>query len=125
MSNSQEILLDSNIIIYLSKSDPGILSIIAWKYFCISVVTDVEVFGYHGLCDEERYKLVTLCNTMEILEFDDSIRYWAKHFMNIYRLKAIDAIIVATAKIHNISLITSDKKLEKVTEVDVILYIPE
>jgi len=39
-----------------------------------------------------------------------------------YNLSLADAVIVATARCHNLPLVTADKKLERVKEVNIILF---
>jgi predicted nucleic acid-binding protein len=61
---------------------------------------------------------------MTMLRLDDSIKKRTKYCMQTYRLKTVDAIIVATAIVHNLILVTADVQLEKVAEVDILLYKP-
>lgn len=97
MSGSK-VLIDSNIIIYLSK---GVLEIeeITNHYdeLCISIITYMEVLGFQFSDQEELETTKNLLNHFKIIYINREI---ADNVISIRQKKAIklpDAIILATA----------------------------
>ncbi len=102
-------LIDSNIIIYASKPEHRALRrLIATQSPAVSVVSYVEVLGYHRLLERERrlfedffVAAPMLQISVEILECSTSLR----------QKKAVslgDALIAATALVHDLELITAN-----------------
>ncbi|MGC9027081.1 MAG: PIN domain-containing protein [bacterium] len=57
---------------------------------------------------------------MEILYIDDKIIDNAVDYKKHYKFKVPDAIIAATAKTLDLSLVTADKALQKITDIEII-----
>lgn len=92
--NGNNIVLDSNILIYLLNGDNTIESLLEGKSIFLSFVTEVELKSYKNLTKRE----VETINTL------------------------LDALILATAKHLNLPLFTADKRLQVPTEVEIIGY---
>jgi len=60
----------------------------------------------------------------EITNWNDEIKKQTIHLKRKYNIKLPDAIIVATAIFHDIPLVSADKQLSKITELDFILIEP-
>ena len=101
------VILDSNIIIYLSK---GILheKILLEKYqnFYVSIITYIEVLGYNFETKEEKNLIEQLLDTFDIIPIDMSIATIAIEIRQRKKIKLPDALILATAKKYNAELLT-------------------
>jgi len=100
-------LVDSNIIIYASKPDGAVFRQLLIDEVClVSVVSKVEVLGYYGLEDRERYLLEQLFGTLPVLRITDPVVERAIELRQARRMSLGDALIAATALQHDLTLIT-------------------
>lgn len=105
--NGHRIILDSNIIIYLSK---GLINIedLFDKYdeFYISIITYMEVMGFQFSNQEEKNIVKGLLNKFEMIGINLEIAEIVISIRERKRIKLPDAIILATAKYKNCDLLT-------------------
>lgn len=105
--NGHKVVLDSNIIIYLSK---GILSFedIQTNYndFYISIITYLEVMGFQFSNEKEREIIKDLLNSFKMINIDPEIAEKVLVIRQQKKIKLPDAIILATAKFLNCDLLT-------------------
>lgn len=97
-------LIDSNLLIY--GAQPGgrkIRDFIRSTTTCISVVSKVEVLGYHKLKDDERSLLESFFSILEITSpvIEEAIR-----LRQIRKMTLGDSFIAATALVHDLTLAT-------------------
>jgi len=110
-------MLDSNILIGYLNGDESIRSTLyAWReagtVLFISHISVIEALSFAASTDEEIVRIEEFLNDFIILPLDmESSRYAAKLRRN-YRLSLPDAIIAASALIHNVPLVTRDKHLQ-------------
>ena len=118
--NGSSILIDSNIIIYLSK---GILSIDEVfedeNEYYISLITYMEILSYtFGSIEEEQFihKLLALFNIVDITkEIAERVIILKKS----RKIKLPDAIIVSTALSFDYILLCNDRQLSTINGLDV------
>jgi len=118
--NGSSILIDSNIIIYLSK---GILSIDEVfedeNEYYISLITYMEILSYtFGSIEEEQFihKLLALFNIVDITkEIAERVIILKKS----RKIKLPDAIIVSTALSFDYILLSNDRQLSTINGLDV------
>ncbi len=114
--SSNGYLLDTNIIIGLFGGDPAILSFIKQatekkqKLF-LSVITECEIFS--GLDAEADVYQFRFLNTQKYISIDSEIARLAGEIRRSQKhkgrkLKTPDALIIATAKVHNLALVSRD-----------------
>jgi predicted nucleic acid-binding protein len=102
-------LLDSNIIIRLSKQDPDLIDFISkLPNSVISVITYMEVLGYHFSSPKELDLIKELLNWFELIHIDHTIADQTIQIRQANKIKLPDAIIAATAQICKLTLITGD-----------------
>lgn len=115
---TQEFILDSNILIYLSKGDQKIekkLHALNREYFFISAVSVVEVLiGEKDKAEAERLKkmvhqFVPLDLRNEIAEKAVALAHQSKK-----KLKFKDLLIAATALVEGLTLVTADKDFKSI-----------
>jgi len=103
--------INSNIIIY--AAEPGydeVHEFITKQDSAVSVISKVEVLGYHQLKRENRQKLERIFQLMPILTLSNtlidkaiSLRQTQKKFLG-------DSLIAATALIHELTVVTANTK---------------
>ena len=112
------IVLDTNIILYILGNR------LDWNCLpdgnqCISVITEIELLSYPSLQESEKTNILNLLQEIDIVNFNESIKYQTIELRKKYNLKIPDAIIVSTAFYKNAMLVTNDKKLKQISEIDV------
>ena len=104
-------LLDSNIIIY--AAEPGydaVRKFIAEHDPVASIISKVEVLGYHKLSSENRKKLETMFQLLRILPLSDEVINRAISLRQKRKMSLGDALIAATALTHNLDVATANVK---------------
>ena len=107
--NGDNVLLDTNIIIYLSKgkiSEDIVLN--KYKKIYISVITYMEVLGYNFKNNKEEKLIQALLNGFEMCFITRHIADTAISIRKIRKIKLPDAIILATVKCHELDLMTNN-----------------
>lgn len=109
--SGRKVLLDSNIIIYLSK---GLLDIenIFEKYdeLYISIITYMELLGFRFTNKKELTLIKELLNYFEIINLNSEIAEDVIAIKQKKKIKLPDAIIWATAKFIGSDLLTRNIK---------------
>jgi predicted nucleic acid-binding protein len=113
--SGKKIILDSNIIIYLSQDRilPDDL-IVDKNYYFISAVTYMEVLGYKFDSVDEEKIVRDLLNLFTIIYIDERITEKVIEIRRQNKIKLPDAIICATAISCKATLFSNDRKLEKI-----------
>jgi len=102
-------LLDSNILIY--AAEPGydaIRAFIANGQPLVSVISKVEVLGYHRLTSEQRQRLERLFVVLPILPVTDGVIDWAVALRQKRKMSLGDALIAGTALSFGLTLVTAN-----------------
>jgi len=102
-------VLDSNLLIY--AAEPGYEAVrhfIAEHESYISVVSKIEVLGYHKLATEHRQKLERLFEIAIILPITEDIVETAIALRQQRKMSLGDSIIAATAVVHGMTLATAN-----------------
>lgn len=102
-------LVDTNILIYLSKKKLE-FSIIAspGDNLFISVITYMEVLGYYFESEYEKFTIEELCKHFPVLDINGDIVKKVIDIRQQHKIKLPDAIILATAVINKLELITAN-----------------
>ena len=120
--SGKSFLLDSNIIIRLSKQDSALIDFVhqsSRSY--ISIITYMEVLGYAFKSEAEFLFVKELISLFELIHIDQAIADQTIKLRQSYKIKLPDAIIAATAQVCDCTLVTAnidDFKLIK--EIDLL-----
>lgn len=103
--------LDTNAIIYYLKDDPIVVSLLSDIFGSIlpvyvSTITEVELFGFSSLTEEESGRIEDILKTVAILPVDSRIARTAGALRRAYGLKIPDSVIGATALFTGTTLLT-------------------
>lgn len=102
-------LVDSNILIYLSKRKLEFEKVASQKTkLFISVITYMEVLGYHFETNFEKQTMESLCKHFPVINLNQEIIDKVIFIRQKHKVKLPDAIILATAVISNLELITAN-----------------
>lgn len=100
-------LLDSNIVIAAAAPEAEALRAELSAEPCgISIVTRIEVLGYHRLSAEEESGLTEFLSRVETHALDDSVAARAIALRQQRNMGLGDAIIAAKALVHGLTLVT-------------------
>ncbi|NEP41380.1 MAG: type II toxin-antitoxin system VapC family toxin [Okeania sp. SIO2H7] len=110
------IVLDTNVDLYF-LGNRLTTPLPAGKYF-VSVITEMELLSYPSMSEDEELQVRDFLTKITVVGLDNNIKELAIAFRKNYKLKLPDAIIAATAKILNATLLTNDLKLTNLTEIN-------
>jgi len=100
-------LLDSNILIYGAKGAvPALDAILDRADLAAASITRIETLGYHRFSSLERLWLETAFERMNILLLDELVAARAIALRQERKMALADAIIAATALVHEMPLVT-------------------
>jgi predicted nucleic acid-binding protein len=102
-------LVDTNILIYLSKRKLELEKIASPDvYLSISVITYMEVLGFKFENKLEKHSIEQLCKCLPLIGLNTEIVHKVIEIRQHHRIKLPDAIILATAIIYKMDLITAN-----------------
>lgn len=87
----------------------------------VSIITEIELLGWHKLSLTEKHQLKSLLNDCFIMGLTSEVKNIAIQLRQTYTIKTPDSIIAATAKALELPLITSDKNFKKIKDISIIL----
>lgn len=105
------ILLDSNIIIYTTNPEYSFI-LEELKSFSLSAskISVIEVLGFHKLDPVEKIEYELFFNSIDLYDVNDRVIQKATKFRQTKKMSLGDAIILATAVIYKIPLMTRNSK---------------
>ena len=118
--NGKEILVDTNIILYLLNGDDTLVDFLQGKNIYLSFITELELIDFKDNKSEE-LQINELLDDCSIIQLNEKIKDRYRYVRKKYRLKLADAIIAATALANNLPLITADTGFKAVDEIKLIL----
>ena len=115
MSGNNKVILDSNILIYLSQKKLTINEVFEenTNYF-ISIISYMEILAYNFNSKEEEAFIYKLLSLFKIIDITKDIADKVIELKRERKIKLPDAIIVAPAMYQNIILYTNDKQLHSI-----------
>ncbi len=120
--NGNNIFLDTNIVLYLIGGDETLAELLNNKRVYISFITELELLGYMDITNEELQKVEEFLTAITIIDINSEIKKITNEIRRNYKVKLPDAIICATAYNMNLPLMTADKNLSKLTEINILQY---
>lgn len=91
-------LFDSNIIIYAAQPDHVALRQFIENHApAVSVISYIEVLGYHRLSEDDRQFLERFFQSAELLPLSDAVVQWAVRLRQRRKMTLGDAIVASTA----------------------------
>lgn len=120
--SGKEILVDTNIILYLLKGNDTLREMLQGKTVYISFITELELLGFSRISAAEEQLINDLLNDCVIVSLTDRIKDMYKTLRRSHSLKLADAVIAATAIAMDLPLISADKQFALVGELTLVKY---
>ena len=122
--NGKRYLLDTNAVVALLQGNNKLLNLLqSAQWIGISVITQIEFLAFSGLIDEDKHIFSQFLQRIDVIELAPKQSELIDLIIKLrqqYRIKLPDAIIAATAIQYEASLVTADKQLQKIQELDVV-----
>ena len=100
-------LLDSNVIIYsVDPSQSALRAFIAAQSPAVSVISYVEVLGYHALAPADRTAFEQFFRSADVIPIDQAVVDQAVALRQQRRMSLGDSLIAGTAIAHRRTLVT-------------------
>ena len=100
-------LLDSNVIIYAARPEHSALrKFIEAHAPAVSIISQIEVLGYHKLNDADRQFLERFFQTAERFQLSETVVKSAIELRRRRKMSLGDSIIAGTAMVHKRTLAT-------------------
>lgn len=111
-------LLDTNVVIGLLKQRTAAVELIEahkldLSQVAISQITRMELLGFPGLPKLEEQRIQAFLQSCLVLPIDEAVEQRAIQLRRSGNCKLPDAIIAATAHVHQFTLLTLDERLSK------------
>lgn len=110
------VLLDTNIVLYLLNGSDELEHLLQDTNIFISVITKVELLCHPALDVQGELVIHELLAQTTVMEFIPAIQDRTVDLRKRHKLKLPDAVIAATAHFLNIQLITADKRFAKLKD---------
>ena len=120
--NGNSALLDSNIIIYLSKNELPFTVFDKFDKLFISVISYMEVLGFKFRNNEEENFVKELIDLFEVQLVDQDVAEKVIEIRKQNRIRLPDAIIAATAAVDNLCLVT--RNIEDFKNINITILNP-
>ena len=95
--NGSKLVLDTNIVLYLLAGDKTIQEFLEGKEGYISIISELELIGYHEISEKELNKIKTFLEDCIVVEINDELKSIYSSLRKKYKLKLGDAVVAATA----------------------------
>jgi predicted nucleic acid-binding protein len=120
------LLLDTNILIYILQGHQGVRELVEDSIWHISFISEMEVLMKPNITTTELASIKALLAECRIIEMNQAIKEKAIQNNQDFRLKLADSIILASAQTCSIPLLTADIEFRKVDspEQDILIFKP-
>ena len=122
--NGINILLDTNIVLYLLNGDTVLQHYLQGKSFYVSFINELELLGYKDITQSEEQSIIFFLDECAIIDINGGIKEITKQLRRRHKLKLPDAIVAATAIFLGIPLLSADKHFEGIDDLTFVRYEP-
>jgi predicted nucleic acid-binding protein len=116
VSGSPFLVLDTNVVLYYLSG--RLQKPLEKKQYVISIITEIELLSYPSIQDDEARKIQRFMNEVTVIELTTLLKTETIFLRKKYNLKVPDAIIAGTALKLEAPLLTNDKKLLNISEIE-------
>jgi len=120
--NGNSLLLDTNTVLYVLAGDLTLAKFLQNKSLYLSIISELELLSFKKLSKIEVSNIRAFLDEMMIINITDEIKRETIALRKTSNLKLPDCIIAATAITLNIPMISSDKQLKSINELDLVYY---
>ncbi len=113
-------LLDTNALVALLQGHQGLLTLTQEvEWLGVSVINVLEFLGFDGLGNSDRDLLAAFVARIHTVDLRHSDQALMQRIADVRKRKAVklpDAIVLASAVLHNATLLTNDSQLLKLAQ---------
>jgi predicted nucleic acid-binding protein len=120
--NGNNILLDTNIVLYLLNGEDTLVPLLEEKNLFLSFITQLELLGNRHINPNDILKIKQFISECTVIDITPGIKELAISIRQNYNIKLPDCIIMATALWLNMPLITADQDFTKIDIADLIYF---
>jgi predicted nucleic acid-binding protein len=120
--NGNNILLDTNTVLYFLSGDQTVADFIQEKKLFISIITELELLSYKNLTTKEIKVITNFLKEIHIENISQEIKEQSIKIRRSSNLKLPDCIIAATSISLQIPIFSADKELRNIDGLDFIFY---
>ncbi len=120
--NGNNILLDTNIVLYLLGGEETLITLLEEKNLFLSFITQLELLGARNLRSDDILKIKEFIAECTVIDITQGIKDYAINIRQKYPVKLPDCIILATSLWLNMPLITADSDFKKIDIADLIYF---
>ena len=120
--NGNNILLDTNIVLYLLNGEETLIPLLEEKNLFISFVTQLELLGNRHIKPADSNQIKQFIAECTVIDITTGIKDLTINIRQKYNLKLPDSIILATSLWLNMPLITADHDFKKIDIADLIYF---
>lgn len=115
------LLADTNVFINLAEDKGNAQAYLQNNTVYASNISELELLGFHNISNKEYKYFEILLQNCTVVELIRPIKEKVISIRRSTKIKLPDAIIVATAMYLNIPLLTYDKGLSRIKNIDLII----
>lgn len=119
--NGNRLLLDTNAVLYVLAGDETLASFLNNKELYLSIISELELLSFKRLTPQEVKAISLFVKEIKIENISDEVKKNAIELRKTTNLKLPDCI-AATSMALQIPLVTADKQLSNISQLDVIYY---
>jgi predicted nucleic acid-binding protein len=120
--SGNNILLDTNIVLYLLNGEDTLIPLLEEKNLFLSFITQLELLGNRNLTPKDILKIEQFITECTVIDITTGIKEIAITLRQKYIIKLPDCIIMATSLWLNMPLITADHDFKKIDIADLIYF---
>lgn len=120
--NGNSLLLDTNTVLYLLDGDKTLAEFLNGKKLYLSIISEMELLSYKHFTQKDFKILNNFIAELQIVNINQDVKNNAIEIRKSTNLKLPDCIIAATSMVLKIPLISADKSLKKINNLEFILY---
>ena len=118
----ENVLIDTNVIVYLIGGNKVTAELLMGCHLHFSFISEIELLSFKKLSSKEEQIIRSILSESIVFQSDAQIISNAIELRKEYGLEVPDAIIAATAIRFNLPLISVDRDMLKVKELQLISY---
>jgi len=120
--NGINLLIDTNIVLYLLGGDTILSDVLDRRTIYLSFISELELLSYTRLTDVEEKVVRQFISDCIVVDINKEIKNKAVEIRRQHNLKLPDAIISGTAAYLKLPFMTSDKDFKRLDEINLIFY---
>jgi predicted nucleic acid-binding protein len=120
--NGNNILLDTNIVLYLLNGEETLIPLLEEKNLFLSFITQLELLGNRNIKPNDILKIKQFIAECTVIDITSGIKEFTISIRQKYSIKLPDSIIMATSLWLNMPLITADHDFKTIDIADLIYF---